>query len=104
MFSHIVVGANDIPAAKSFYDAVLGTLGHAPGAEMGERVIYAAGTGTLLVTKPYDGQPATFGNGITIGFNAPGPEAVDAFHAAGLSLGGTDEGPPGPRPAIPNSY
>lgn len=104
MFSHIVVGANDIPAAKKFYDTVLGALGHAPGSEMGERVIYTSDTGTLLVTKPYDGQLASFGNGITIGFRAPSPEAVDAFHAAGLGLGGMDEGSPGPRPAIPNSY
>jgi catechol 2,3-dioxygenase-like lactoylglutathione lyase family enzyme len=104
MFSHIVLGSNDIPAAKKFYDAVLGALGYAPGNEMGDRVIYAAESGILMITRPYDGQTATFGNGVTVGLSATTPEAVDAFHAAGLQAGGTDEGAPGPRPAIPNSY
>lgn len=104
MFSHIVIGANDVAAAKTFYDAVLGALGHEPGNDMGERVLYMADGGMLLVTKPFDGQTATFGNGVTIGFNAANPEVVDAFYAAGLANGGTDEGAPGPRPAIPNSY
>ena len=104
MFSHIVVGANDIPAAKTFYDAVLGALGHAPGAGAETHVIYSTGAGSLLVMRPRDGNPATVGNGVTVGFTAPGPEAVDAFHAAGLANGGTDEGAPGPRDAIPNSY
>ena len=104
MFSHIVIGANDIAAAKKFYDAALGALGHGPGHDLGDRVVYACGTGTLMVTKPLDGQPATFGNGTTIGLSAPSPEAIDAFHEAGQAAGGTDEGGPGARPAIPNSY
>jgi len=104
MFSHIVVGADDISAAKRFYDAALGALGYEPGAEMGDRVIYSASTGILMVTKPFDGGPATFGNGITIGLTAPTVEAVDAFHANGVAAGGRDEGAPGPRAAIPNSY
>lgn len=104
MFSHIVVGANDLAAAKRFYDAALGALGYGAGAEMGDRVIYSADTGILMVTKPYDGNPACFGNGVTIGLSAPNAAAVDAFHAAGLTAGGSDEGGPGPRPAIPGSY
>jgi len=104
MYSHIVLGANDLDAARAFYDAALGALGHGAGNAMGDRVIYASEAGILMVTKPYDGNPACFGNGVTIGFNAPSPQAVDAFHAAGLAAGGTDEGAPGPRPAIPNSY
>lgn len=104
MYSHIVLGANDIEAARAFYDAALGALGHAPGNPMGDRVIYASEQGLLMITKPFDGKPACFGNGVTIGFNASSPEAVDAFHAAGLGAGGSDEGAPGPRPAIPNSY
>jgi catechol 2,3-dioxygenase-like lactoylglutathione lyase family enzyme len=71
MFSHIVLGSNDIPAAKKFYDAVMGALGHAPGNEMDDRVIYAAETGILMVTKPYDGQSATFGNGATVWASMP---------------------------------
>jgi hypothetical protein len=71
---------------------------------MGDRVIYAADTGIFMITKPYDGARATFGNGVTIGLNAPDPAAVDAFHQGGVSAGGRCEGPPGPRTAIPNSY
>lgn len=104
MYSHVVVGANNVEEAKNFYDAVMGALGYAPGNLMGDRVIYASDAGILMVTKPYDGNEATFGNGITIGLNAPSTDAVDAFHRAGMSAGGSDEGAPGPRPAIPGSY
>jgi hypothetical protein len=104
MFTHLVVGANDLSAAKNFYDAALGALGHGPGAEMGGRVIYSTDAGTLMVTKPLDGNPACFGNGITIGLAAPSVAAVDAFHALGIAAGGADAGAPGPRDAIPNSY
>ena len=104
MFTHIVVGADDLAAAKRFYDAALGALGYGPGAELSDRLIYSAGTGILMVTKPIDGKPASFGNGVTIGLSAPERSAVDAFHGRGVAAGGTDEGRPGPRPAIPNSY
>lgn len=104
MFTHLVIGANDIPSAKKFYDAAVGALGHGPGAEMGERIVYSHDGRILLVTKPIDGKPATFGNGITFGLAAPNPAAVDAFHAQGIAAGGSDEGAPGPREAIPNSY
>ena len=104
MFSHIVVGANDLGQAKRFYDAALGALGYGPGVEAGERIIYSAEAGILLVTKPIDGAPASFGNGMTIGLTAPNVAAVDAFHAPGVACGGACAGPPGPRDAIPNSY
>jgi catechol 2,3-dioxygenase-like lactoylglutathione lyase family enzyme len=104
MFSHVVVGANDIPEAKRFYDAAMGALGHPPGQDAGDSVVYFAETGILLVTKPYDKGTATFGNGVTIGLHAPGADAVDAFHAKGIEAGGSDAGPPGPRDKIPNSY
>jgi catechol 2,3-dioxygenase-like lactoylglutathione lyase family enzyme len=105
MFTHLVVGANDIPAARKFYDAALGALGHAPGTDAGpDRIVYASPAGMLLLTKPIDGNAASFGNGITIGLNAPDVAAVDAFHAQGVAAGGSDEGTPGPREAIPNSY
>lgn len=106
MFSHIVLGADDIAAAQKFYDAALAPLGHGPGVETpdGARVIYQADSGILMITKPLNGEPATFANGGTLGFAAPNPEAVDAFHSAGIKAGGSDEGAPGPRPAIPGSY
>jgi len=106
MFSHVVLGSDDIPAARKFYDAALTTLGYAAGAETpdGSRVIYAAESGILMITTPLNGEPATFANGGTIGFAAPDAAAVDTFHAAGIAAGGSDEGAPGPRPAIPGSY
>lgn len=106
MFSHIVLGTDDIAAAKNFYDAALSPLGHGPGVETpdGGRVIYHAETGILLITRPLNGEAATYANGGTVGFVAPDAAAVDAFHAAGIAAGGADEGAPGPRPAIPGSY
>ena len=106
MFSHVVLGTNDIHSAKKFYDAALAPLGHGPGHEITEinRVIYQSNTGILMITKPINGEPATFANGGTIGLIAPSVAAVDAFHQAGIAAGGTDDGAPGPRPAIPGSY
>lgn len=106
MFSHVVLGADDMPAAKQFYDAVLAPLGHQPGmlTPDGNRVIYQSGTLPLMITKPLNGEPASSANGGTIGLVAPSQSAVDAFHAAALANGGSDAGAPGPREAIPGSY
>jgi catechol 2,3-dioxygenase-like lactoylglutathione lyase family enzyme len=99
MFSHIMVGANDLEATRKFYDAVLGTLGIAPGVINKDiRYFYRTPTGTFSFTKPIDGQSATPANGGTIGFLAESLEQVHAFHAAGIANGGTTcEDPPGPR-------
>lgn len=99
MFSHIMVGANDVQASKRFYDAVLGALGHKPGAlDDRGRCFYRTPTGVFAITPPIDGQPATHGNGSTIGFLAESPEMADAWHAAGIDNGGTTcEDPPGQR-------
>ena len=106
MFSHVVLGADDIPAAKQFYDAILTALGHPPGMMTpdGSRIIYQSSSLPLMITKPLNGEPATCANGGTIGLIAPSKEAVNAFHAAALSNGGSDAGAPGPRDAIPGSY
>lgn len=106
MFSHVVLGADDIPAAKTFYDAILTALGHGAGMMTpdGNRIIYQSATHPLLITKPLDGKPASLANGGTIGFSAPSRNAVDAFYAAALANGGSDAGAPGPREAIPGSY
>ena len=98
MFSHIMVGTNDLDKAKKFYDAVLGTLGIGPGMVDGNRVFYMAPTGIFAVTKPINGQPSSIGNGGTIGFAASSAEKANAWHAAGLAAGGTTcEDPPGVR-------
>ena len=106
MFSHICLGTDDPQAAKKFYDAALAPLGHGPGQEIPElgRIIYQGEAGILMITKPLDGEPATYANGGTVGLVAPNKAAVDAFHKDGIAAGGTDEGAPGPRPAIPGSY
>lgn len=99
MFSHIMIGADDIDASKAFYDATLGALGHGPGvADDKGRVFWFTSGGVFAITRPIDGQPATAANGGTIGFTAADTAAADAWHAAGLANGGSDcEEPPGVR-------
>ena len=99
MFSHVMLGADDIDAAKAFYDAALGALGAKPGMlDPKGRVIYMHNGGLFIVTKPINGEPASCANGGTLGFAAKTQEEADAFHAAGLAHGGTAiEDPPGVR-------
>jgi catechol 2,3-dioxygenase-like lactoylglutathione lyase family enzyme len=98
MFSHVMFGVNDLEVSKKFYDALLGTLGIAPGVANKARYFYPSPTGMFGITTPINGEPATHGNGSTIGFTVQSPEQADAFHAAGLANGGTTcEEPPGFR-------
>ncbi|WP_448582911.1 VOC family protein [Thermaurantiacus sp.] len=99
MFSHVMLGANDLEASKAFYDSTLAALGHGPGFADGRgRVFWMTPGGTFAITTPIDGNPATCGNGSTIGFAAASPAQVDAWHAAGIAAGGTAiEDPPGVR-------
>lgn len=103
MFSHVMVGTNDIERSQRFYDAVLGVLG------VGEPIRNAAKTGhlrlfyrhdgaTFCVSEPINGEPATHANGGTIGFRCSTPEQVRQFHDVAIANGGTSiEDPPGPR-------
>ena len=98
MFSHVMIGTNDLDKAKSFYDALLGTLGVKPGFVDRHRIFWRTKTGTFSVTKPINGEAATFANGGTIGFLANSQAEADAFHATGIAHGGkTCEEPPGIR-------
>ncbi len=98
MFSHIMIGTNDLDKAKGFYDAVLSTLGVKPARVDGHRIFYRTAAGVFSVSKPIDGKPATAPNGGTIGFAAASPAEADAWHKAGLANGGTTcEDPPGVR-------
>ncbi len=98
MFSHIMIGTNDLERAKSFYDGLLATLDVAPATIDGHRIFYFTPSGVFSVSKPINGEPATAPNGGTIGFAAKSPEQADAWHAAGLAGGGTTcEDPPGVR-------
>lgn len=98
MFSHVMLGTNDLDRAKTFYDAVLGTLGVAPGFVDRHRIFWRTPTGVFSVSIPIDGEPATVGNGSTLGFACQSAEQAQAWHAAGVAHGGTScEDPPGVR-------
>lgn len=102
MFSHVILGVNDVEASKTFYDATLGALGIKPGIHNNngvvDRYFYRTATGSFGITQPLNGEPATHANGGTVGFNMASPEQADAFHAAGIANGGTTcEDPPGWR-------
>ena len=99
MFSHVMLGANNVEESKQFYDAVLGALGIEPGVmDPNGRCFYRTSTGVFAVTPPIDGEAATHGNGCTIGFAVKNSAEADAWHAAGIANGGTTcEDPPGVR-------
>ena len=99
MYSHMMVGSNDIDRSKAFYDALFGAVGGKPGiVDPKGRIIYMHNGSMFLVTKPIDGEGATPGNGMTIGFAVESPAQADAWHAAGVAAGGKAiEDPPGVR-------
>lgn len=101
MFLYITVGTNDLARAIRFYDPVMAALGYARRVTKPEEAGYAAPDDTrcrFWVTRPFDGRPASIGNGSMPAFAAATRDAVDAFHAAALRHGGSDEGAPGLRP------
>ncbi len=99
MFSHVMVGANDLEASKAFYDATLGVLDVPPGTQDDKgRVFYRTPAGVFAISKPINGEAASGANGGTIGFLASSPGQVDSWHDAGVANGGTAcEDPPGVR-------
>ena len=100
MFSHVMLGVSDLEVSKKFYDALLGTLGIGPGVANKSRYFYRSPTGLFGITIPINGEPASHGNGSTIGFTMASTQQADAFHAAGVANGGTTcEDPPGWREA-----
>lgn len=98
VFSHVMVGVNDLEVSKKFYDAIFATLGVGTGVANKNRYFYRSATGLFAITTPINGQRATHGNGSTIGFAVASPEQGNAWHAAGVANGGTTcEDPPGFR-------
>lgn len=99
MFSHVMVGSNDLDASRAFYDALFGAVGGKPAMQDDKgRLIYMHDGALFMVTKPIDGEPACHANGGTIGFRMTSTEQADAWHAAGVGAGGTAcEDPPGVR-------
>jgi catechol 2,3-dioxygenase-like lactoylglutathione lyase family enzyme len=99
MFSHIMVGSNDIARSKKFYDALFVAMGGKPGVEDARgRLAYTHNGARFMVSKPIDGKPATAANGGTIGFTMSDAKQAEAWHKAGVANGGTSiEDPPGVR-------
>ena len=103
MFSHVMVGTNDIEESRIFYDKIFETLGANPGKMYPnltgqKRYFYALKGASFCITEPIDGNEATVSNGATIGFNIESIEQGDAWHKAGIENGGTSiEEPPGVR-------
>jgi catechol 2,3-dioxygenase-like lactoylglutathione lyase family enzyme len=100
MFSHIMVGSNDIARSKKFYDALFGVLGVQPATpDARGRLAYSHNGSRFMVSKPIDGKPATNANGGTIGFMMKDAAQAEAWHKAGVANGGASiEDPPGVRP------
>jgi len=99
MIGYVLVGTNDLERALAFYDALFAGLGAARAWSTDRGVAWstAADQPGFGVIRPFDGNPATVGNGCMTAFAAPSRAAVDSVHAKALSLGGKDEGAPGPR-------
>lgn len=99
MFTHIVVGSNDLERSRKFYDAIFSKIGAGAGEiDAKGRLVYSKDGQRYLVTKPIDGQPASHANGGTVGFKMENPEMAQAWHDAGVANGGTSaENPPGVR-------
>jgi catechol 2,3-dioxygenase-like lactoylglutathione lyase family enzyme len=99
MYSHNMVGSNDLAKSKTFYDAIFtATGGKEAVVDDKGRLIYMQDGGIFIVTQPIDGNAATHANGATIGFAMDTPAKADAWHAAGVAAGGTTcEDPPGVR-------
>lgn len=104
IFSHVFIGASDVVRSEVFYDAVLDSLGIKNlGPFANDWVLYGREKPAFIIARPgNDEVPSS--NGVTVGFAASSKEEVDAFHAAGLAHGGTDEGQPGPRGHLPGAY
>lgn len=98
MFSHVMVGCADLERSRKFYDALLGTLGVKPGVVDRHRIFWRSPGGVFSASLPINGEPASIGNGSTVGFACESPAQADAWHAAGVASGGTTcEDPPGIR-------
>ena len=99
MIGYVTVGTNDLPRAAQFYDALAAEMGTPRMMEFDSFIAWGTpgGPAGIAVTKPYDGQPATVGNGVMVALEAQDREQVDRLHAIALAHGGRDEGAPGPR-------
>ena len=106
MIGYVTLGTNDLARAVAFYDALMAEMGAGRFMEEESFVAWATGPDSpgLSVTRPFDGQPATVGNGVMVALQADSPEQVDRVYAKAISLGAKDEGAAGPRAEIPGFY
>ncbi len=106
MIGYVTLGTNDLDKAVNFYDQLLATIGAGRFMETEQFVAWATAPDQpgLSVTKPFDGQPATVGNGVMVAIALDSAEKVDAFYHKAMELGATCEGEPGPRGEIPGFY
>ena len=105
MFSHVTLGATDLDRSRRFYGPVMTALGITQPFELPNSLVFGELTGPkLFILLPFDGKPATAGNGTHVAFITKDRATVDAFHAAALANGGSDEGAPGLRPHYHCNY
>ena len=99
MIGYLTIGTNDLERATDFYDSLLKDLGGTKAFQTEELTAWSFGEGTslLTITKPFDKNIATAGNGVMVALKAENPSVIDALHSKALTLGGTNEGDPGPR-------
>ena len=99
MIGYVTLGTNDLPRAARFYDAIAAELGTGRMMEFGEFIAWGTpgGGAGIGLTKPFDGNPASVGNGVMVALEAGDKDQVHRLHAVALANGGSDEGAPGPR-------
>lgn len=99
MIGYTTIGTNDLPRAAAFYDELFSIIGAKRTMDFGRGIAWGVSPTTpgFGVTQPFDGQPATVGNGVMIALVVDSKDKVNALHAKALALGGKDEGAPGPR-------
>jgi predicted lactoylglutathione lyase len=98
MIGYVTLGTSDLRKAAAFYDKIAAEMGIGRFMESDTFVAWGDGGGAGLgVTQPFDGYPMTIGNGVMVALAAKDKAAVDRLYKLALALGGTDEGPPGPR-------
>ena len=105
MIGYVVLGTNDLARAASFYDELLAEMGVTRMMDLGERgYAWAAAMDKpmLCIMTPFDGKPATVGNGVMAGIAADSHDQVDRIYKKAIELGATDEGPPGLRAEEPS--
>lgn len=106
MIGYVTLGTNDIESAAKFYDALLAEIGAKRFMETEQFIAWSVSPGlpALAVTKPFDGNKATVGNGVTIALRVDSPEKVNLVYNKAIALGAKDEGAAGPRSALPGVY